>query len=55
MKQNPFYKLLVLQLVKKFPKFYGTGKFMSMFTRFTWTLMLYIEPHLAILICSLQN
>jgi len=35
MKQNPFYKRLVLQLVKQFSKFYGTGKFMSMFTRFT--------------------
>jgi hypothetical protein len=31
--QNPFEKLIVTQLVKKFPAFYGTRKIVTVFTR----------------------
>jgi hypothetical protein len=39
MDQNLIEKLIVAQLVEKFPAFYGTGMFISMFTKIRhWTL-----------------
>jgi hypothetical protein len=33
MEQKPFEKVIVTQLVKKFPAFYGTRSFMTVFTK----------------------
>jgi len=33
MEQNPFEKLIVPQLVKKYPAFYGIQRFITMFTK----------------------
>jgi hypothetical protein len=39
MEQSPLEKLIVTQLVKKFPDFYGTRRFITMFTRVChWSL-----------------
>jgi len=35
MEQSPFEKVMLLQLVKKFPAFYGSRKFFILFTKTT--------------------
>jgi hypothetical protein len=54
MEQSPLEKLRVTQVVKKFPTFYGTRRFITVFTRahsllcnFTYTELelRYLAPH----------
>jgi hypothetical protein len=33
MEQSPFEKLIVIQLVKNFPSFHGTRRFITVFTK----------------------